>query len=219
MYSVDNFERSMNVALPANNQARFLNGERTALFIDGMNFYSASRAIGTDVDYRKMLSYFHSQTTLVRALYYTTVLDTNDETYSPVKPLIDWLGYNGFHVNSKTAKEFTDSTGRRRFKGNMDIEMAVDMLELAGSINHMILFSGNAEFRKLVEALQRRGVRVSVVSSIRSSPPVCADELRRQADQFIDLMDIVGHFTRRQNDRSGPPPMRGATPADPDGDM
>jgi len=191
----------------------FQPNERVALFIDGANLYSASRNLGFDVDYRSLLGFFRSKAHVVRAYYYSAVLES--EEYSPLKPLIDWLAYNGYTLVTKPAKEFTDSTGRRRVKGNMDIELAVDMLELAERIDHAVLFSGDADFRRLVEAVQRRGVRVSVVSSIRTSPPMVGDELRRQADQFMELSEIAPEFTRRQTDpRPRPAPLR-PTPAEP----
>lgn len=191
----------------------FLTTERTALFIDGANLYSASRNLGFDVDYRNLLEYFRRQTHVIRAYYYSAVLET--EEYSPLKPLTDWLAYNGYTLVTKPAKEFTDATGRRRVKGSMDIELAIDMLELADKIDHAVLFSGDSDFRRLVEAVQRRGVRVSVVSSIRTSPPMVADELRRQADQFLELSDIAPEFTRRQMEpRPARMPLR-QTPAEP----
>jgi uncharacterized LabA/DUF88 family protein len=174
----------------------FLPTERSCLFIDGANLYSASRNLGFDVDYRNLLEFFRKKSHLIRAYYYSAVLDT--EEYSPLKPLTDWLAYNGYTLVTKPAREYTDSTGRRRVKGNMDIELAIDMLELADKIDHAVLFSGDSDFRRLVEAVQRRGVRVSVVSSIRTTPPMVADELRRQADQFLELADIAPEFTRRQ---------------------
>ena|SRR5664279_4713282 len=170
--------------------------ERTAIFIDGANLYSASRALGFDVDYRQMLDYFNKNLSLVRAYYYSAILDAE---YSPLKPLTDWLAYNGYTLITKPAKEYTDAQGRRRVKGNMDIELAVDMLELAPKIEHAILFSGDSDFRRLVEAVQRQGVRVTVVSTIKSSPPMIGDELRRQADVFVDLNEIAGEFTRRMS--------------------
>ncbi len=173
----------------------FLQTERTALFIDGANLYSASRHLGFDVDYRNMLEYFRSRTNVVRAYYYSALLDT--EEYSPLRPLTDWLAYNGYSLVTKTAREFTDATGRRRIKGNMDVELAVDMLEMAPRLDHAVLFSGDSDFRRLVEAVQRQGVRVSVVSSVRTSPPMVGDELRRQADRFVELSDIAPEFTRR----------------------
>jgi len=174
----------------------FLKTERTALFIDGANLYSASRNLSFDVDYRDLLEYFRQRTNVLRAYYYSAVLDT--EEYSPLKPLTDWLAYNGYNLVTKAAREFTDATGRRRVKGNMDVELAVDMLELAPKIDHAVLFSGDSDFRRLVEAVQRQGVRVSVVSTIRSSPPMIGDDLRRQADQFLELSEIAPEFTRRQ---------------------
>jgi uncharacterized LabA/DUF88 family protein len=170
-----------------------------ALFIDGANLYSASRNLGFDVDFRNLLEYFRKRTHVIRAYYYSAVLET--EEYSPLKPLTDWLAYNGYTLVTKPAKEFTDGNGRRRVKGNMDIEVAVDMLELAPRIDHAILFSGDSDFRRLVEAVQRKGVRVSVISSIKTAPPMVADELRRQADQFIELAEIATEFTRRPNDQ------------------
>jgi uncharacterized LabA/DUF88 family protein len=177
---------------------RFVTLEKTALFIDGANLYAAARSLGFDIDYRKLLNYFATKSTLIRAYYYSALLES--EEYSPLKPLTDWLAYNGYALVTKPAKEFTDAQGRRRIKGNMDIELAIDMLELAPKLDHAVLVSGDSDFRRLVEAVQRKGVRVSVISSIRTSPPMIADELRRQADQFIELADIAPEFVRKPND-------------------
>ena len=182
----------------------FSDAERTALFIDGANLYAASRNLGFDVDYRNMLEFFRRKTNIVRAYYYSALLDT--EEYSPLRPLTDWLAYNGYSLVTKTAREFTDANGRRRIKGNMDVELAVDMMEMAPRIDHAILFSGDSDFRRLVEAVQRQGVRVSVISSIRTNPPMVGDELRRQADQFIELAEIAPDFTRRSADIRRAPP-------------
>ena len=191
----------------------FLPSERVALFIDGANLYAASRNLGFDVDYRNMVEYFRKRAHVIRAYYYAAVLET--EEYSPLKPLTDWLAYNGYSLVTKPAKEFTDASGRRRVKGNMDIEIAVDMLELADKIDHAVLFSGDADFRRMIEAVQRKGVRVSVVSSIRTSPPMIADELRRQSDQFVELSDIAPDFTRRQTEPRPRAASARSTPADP----
>lgn len=166
----------------------FYRDERLALFIDGSNLYAAARALGFDIDYKLLRSEFVRRGKLVRAFYYTALLE--DQEYSPIRPLVDWLDYNGFTMVTKPAKEFTDSLGRRKVKGNMDIELAVDAMEMADRIDHMVLFSGDGDFRPLVEGIQRKGVRVSVVSTIRSSPPMIADELRRQADNFIELDEL-----------------------------
>jgi uncharacterized LabA/DUF88 family protein len=191
----------------------FFPNERVALFIDGANLYSASRNLGFDVDYRNLLEFFRKRSHVVRAYYYSAVLET--EEYSPLKPLTDWLAYNGYTLVTKPAREFTDAAGRRRVKGNMDIELAIDMLELADKIDHAVLFSGDADFRRLVEAVQRRGVRVSVVSSVRTTPPMVADELRRQADEFLELGDIAPEFTRRQMEARSARATGRATPAQP----
>lgn len=172
----------------------FYPNERSALFIDGANLFAAARSLGFDIDYKRLLAEFSKRTRLVRAYYYTALLDT--EEYSPLKPLIDWLDYNGYAVVTKAAKEYTDSMGRRRIKGDMDVELACDMLDMAPHLDHAVLFSGDGGFRRLVEAMQHRGVRVSVVSSIRSSPPMIADDLRRQADQFVDLTDLASLVMR-----------------------
>ena len=192
---------------------RFLHDERTALFIDGANLYSASRNLGFDVDYRNLLEFFRSRTNVVRAYYYSALLDT--EEYSPLRPLTDWLAYNGYSLVTKTAREFTDATGRRRIKGNMDVELAVDMLELAPHLDHAVLFSGDSDFRRLVEAVQRGGVRVTVVSSVRTQPAMAADELRRQADQFVELADIAPEFTRRTTEIRRPRAPEPLEPNDP----
>ncbi|MBM3549919.1 MAG: NYN domain-containing protein [Alphaproteobacteria bacterium] len=180
--------------------------ERIALFIDGANLYSAARGLNFDIDYRKLLDLFANKGRLIRAFYYTALLE--DQEYSPLRPLVDWLDYNGYTVVTKPAKEFTDAQGRRRFKGNMDIELAIDMLELASSVDHIVLFSGDGDFRRLVEATQRRGVRVTVVSTIRSQPPMVADELRRQADNFVDLVDLAPQIQRQHQARDPNAPPR-----------
>ena len=162
--------------------------EKIALFIDGANLYATAKSLGFDIDYKKLLREFQSRGYLVRAFYYTAVIE--DQEYSSIRPLIDWLDYNGYTVVTKATKEFVDQTGRRKVKGNMDIELAVDAMELAPHIDQMVLFSGDGDFRSLVEAVQRRGVRVIVVSTISTQPPMVADELRRQADQFVDIVEL-----------------------------
>ncbi len=175
----------------------FYRDERLALFIDGSNLYAAAKALGFDIDYKLLRQEFMQRGKLLRAYYYTALLENDD--YSPIRPLVDWLHYNGFTMVTKPAKEFTDSQGRRKVKGNMDIELTVDALETADHVDHIVLFSGDGDFRPLVAALQRKGCRVSVVSTIRSQPPMIADDLRRQADNFIELeelKDVVGRPPR-----------------------
>ena len=167
---------------------------RTALFIDGANLYSAAKALNADLDFSKLLETYRASGVLVRAYYYTAVIE--GEEFSPIKPLVDWLDYNGFTMVTKAAKRFTDHEGRSRTKGNMDVEIAVDMMELSDRIDHAVLFSGDGDFAPLVRAMQRKGVRVSVISTLKSQPPQAADELRRAADQFVDLSDLMDVFGR-----------------------
>jgi uncharacterized LabA/DUF88 family protein len=166
----------------------FYEEEKIALFIDGANLYSTARSLNFDIDYKKLLETFADQARLVRAFYYTALIE--EQEYSPIRPLVDWLDYNGYTLVTKPIKEFTDATGRRKVKGNMDIELAIDMMEIAEKLDHIVLFSGDGDFRRLVEAVQRKGVRVTVISTVRTSPPMVADELRRQADNFVDIVDI-----------------------------
>jgi uncharacterized LabA/DUF88 family protein len=172
---------------------------RIALFIDGANLHSTSRALGFDIDYRRLRTEFQNRGTLVRAFYYTAVIE--DQEYSSIRPLIDWLDYNGYTVVTKATKEFLDASGRRKVKGKMDIELAVDAMELAASIDQMVLFSGDGDFRSLVAAVQRRGVRVTVVSTIATQPPMIADDLRRQADVFTDLRELQAKIERNPSER------------------
>jgi len=191
--------------------------EKLAVFIDGANLYAAAKSLEFDIDYKRLLNWISGQSRLVRAFYYTALVE--DQEYSPIRPLIDWLDYNGYSMVTKPAKEFTDHTGRRKIKGNMDIELAIDMMELAEHVDHIILFSGDGDFRRLLESVQRKGARITVVSTIRTQPPMVADELRRQADHFIDLVDLMEFITRQggqatqsspgangDNDGNGAPP-------------
>ena len=173
--------------------------DRIALFVDGSNLYAATRTLGFDIDYKKLLREFGSRGRLVRAFYFTALLE--DQEYSSIRPLVDWLDYNGFAVVTRPAREFVDSTGRRRVKGNMDIDLAVRAMEMAEHLDHIVLFSGDGDFRALVEALQRKGLRVSVVSTMTTQPPMIADELRRQADEFIELAGLISRIGRDPTER------------------
>ncbi len=186
--------------MPATN---FYTQERIGLFIDGSNLHSAARALGFDIDYRRLLTMFRSRGRLIRAFYYTALME--DQEYSPIRPLVDWLDYNGYTMVTKPTKEFTDAMGRRKIKGNMDIELAIDVMEMAQYLDHVVLFSGDGDFRRLVEAVQRKGIRVTVVSTIKSAPPMVADELRRQADTFLELLDLAPEIQRVRDEHQHRP--------------
>lgn len=174
--------------------------DKLALFIDGAGLYAAARALDMDIDYKKLLAWAARQGRLVRAYYYTALIE--DQDYSPLRPLVDWLDYNGYTMVTKQAKEYTDSQGRRKIKGNMDVELTIDLLDMAEKVDHIMLFSGDGDFKRLVETAQRKGVRITVVNTIRSNPPMIADELRRQADIFLELEDLFDHIGRETGVRS-----------------
>jgi len=180
--------------------------DKIALFIDGANLYATCRALGFDVDYKRLLNEFHGRGALLRAFYFTTIIE--DQEYTSVRPLIDWLDYNGYTVVTKLTKEYIDAGGRRKVKGSMNIELAVHAMELADHIDRMFLFSGDGDFRPLLETVQRRGVHVTVVSTIFTQPPMAADDLRRQADAFVDLVELKPKLGRDPSERPGPREIR-----------
>ena len=187
--------------MPQNIKNFFYPEERLAVFIDGANLYAAAKALEFEIDYRQLLDWMGDRSRLVRAFYYTALFE--DQDYSPIRPLVDWLDYNGYTIVTKPVKEFTDQHGRRKVKGNMDIELAIDMMEIASNVDHIVLFSGDGDFRRLVESVQRKGVCVSVVSTIKTQPAMMSDELRRQADHFIDLTVLRDLVSRNSDDFEG----------------
>lgn len=183
---------------------------RIALFIDGANLYATARALGFDIDYRRLLKEFQDRGALLRAFYYTAIVE--DQEYTSIRPLVDWLDYNGYTVVTKPTKEFVDASGRRKVKASMNIELAVSAMELADHIDAMVLFSGDGEFRSLLKAVQRRGVHVTVVSTLASQPPMVADELRRQADAFLDLAELKPKLGRDPAERPAQREIRQQSP-------
>ena len=173
----------------------FYKDERVALFIDGANLYAASKALDFDIDYRKLLDYFSSRSHLLRANYYTLL--SEDQDYSPLRPLVDWLDYNGFHVITNPIREYTDYQGRRKTKGTIGIDMTVDAMEMVGKIDHAVIFTGDTDFQSLVHAVQKQGMRVTIISTIKTNPSMIADELRRQADHFLDITELQPSISRK----------------------
>ena len=171
--------------------------ERIAIFIDGANLYEASRALGWEIDYKRLIEFFQTKAQLVRAFYYAVLPEEGD--YSSLRPLLDWLSYNGFSTVTKSKPEFLDAGGRRRLKASIDVELAVDAMRFADNVDHIVLFSGDGDFRRLVAALQEKGKRVSVLSTLHREAPMVADELRRQADQFVELDDLHDQLSRKAN--------------------
>ena len=179
--------------------------DKTAVFIDGANLYKTAKTLGFDIDYRSLLSRLKRETRLVRALYYTAMQEDKDADYSPLRPLVDWLDYNGFTMVTKTAREFVGQDGRKRYRGSTDIELAVDMVLMAPKLDCIVLFTGNGDFKHAIARAQEQGCRVVCVSTMKSQPPLASDEIRRQADQFIDLTDLEDVIARKS---SGGAPKR-----------
>jgi uncharacterized LabA/DUF88 family protein len=177
----------------------FSPNDKIALFIDGADLSATAKALGFDIDFKRLLREFQSRGTLRRAFYYAVI--SEDHEYSTIRPLIDWLGYNGYTVITKAAKEFPDASGQRRIKGSIDVELAVNAMEFAECVDQMVLFSGDSNFCSVVEAVQRRGVRVTVISTISSQPSMLADSLRRQADVFTDLIELQSRLGREESAR------------------
>jgi uncharacterized LabA/DUF88 family protein len=171
--------------------------DKCAIFIDGANLYKTARNLNFDIDYKALLKKTREEARLIRASYYTSMQEDRDQDYSPLRPLVDWLDYNGYNMVTKLAREFTDSQGKKRFKGSTDIELVVDMMSMADKLDAIVLFTGNGDFKAAVEAVQARGVKVTVVSTVKTQPPMASDDIRRQADHFIDLNDLQNVIGRK----------------------
>ncbi|MEO1656158.1 MAG: NYN domain-containing protein [Pseudomonadota bacterium] len=173
--------------------------DKTAVFIDGANLYKTAKTLGFDIDYRSLLSRLKRETRLVRALYYTAMQEDKDADYSPLRPLVDWLDYNGFTMVTKPAREFVGQDGRKRYRGTTDIELAVDMVLMASKLDCIVLFTGNGDFKHAIARAQDQGCRVVCVSTMKSQPPLASDEVRRQADLFVDLTELEDVIARKSN--------------------
>ncbi|AEG57971.1 NYN domain-containing protein [Sinorhizobium meliloti] len=168
--------------------------EKIALFIDGPSLFSASRSLGFEIDYRRVLEAFRRRGYLLRVYLYTAVIE--DDAHKSMRSWIDWLDYNGYQVVTKVAVKFTDFAGQQKIKGNMALELAIDAMEQASNVDHLVIVTGDSVFLALVEAIQRKGRKVSIVSTMLSRPPMVADDLRRQADHFIDLATLQHEIAR-----------------------
>lgn len=175
--------------------------DRTAIFIDGANLYKTARNLGFDIDYKRLLLRTREETRLLRASYYTAMQEDRDADYSPLRPLVDWLDYNGFQMVTKVAREFTDAQGRKRYRGSIDVELAVDMVIAAEHLDCIVLFTGNGDFRHAISKVQDRACRVVCVSTTKTQPPMAADDIRRQADLFVDLTELEGVIARKSQNR------------------
>lgn len=167
------------------------NDDKTLVLIDGANMYATTKALGFDIDFSKFYQEINQSCNLLRIYYYTALLEDNERIL--IKPLVDWLTYNNYTMVTKPAKVIINSDGVRKIKGNMDVEIAVDAIDIIASnslIGNLVLCTGDGDFVSLVKVLQRRGVQVTVLSSIYTHPAMCADDLRKQADTFVELNDL-----------------------------
>jgi uncharacterized LabA/DUF88 family protein len=175
--------------------------DKTAILIDGANLYKTAKTLGFDIDYKSLLTRTRRETRLVRASYYTTMQEDPDADYSPLRPLVDFLDYNGFNMVTKPARSFVGQDGQRRFRGSTDIELAVDMVMMAPKLDCIVLFTGNGDFRHAIQRTQEQGCRVVCVSTVKTSPPLASDDIRRAADQFVDLTELEDVIARKSAPR------------------
>ena len=170
---------------------------KTVVFIDGQSLFSTAKSLGFNIDFKKLLDELKTFGDLIRTKYYTLADDEDDD--SPIIPLTDWLSYNGYSVVTKFVRSHVDPEGRKRVRGKIDVELSVDMLEIAPHVDHVVLVSGDGDFAYLLAALQRQGKKCTVISSVQSTQQICADSLRRTADQFIDLAQLKSKICRENN--------------------
>ena len=165
--------------------------KRIGIFIDGSNIYESARCLDFKIDYVKLLNYYKQQGEVQQAMYFTALPPKTVE--SALRKMADFVEFNGFTlIQKETRTTYNSVTGEKKLKGNMDVEIAVHVMEVVHNITHMVLFSGDGDFRCLVESVQRRGVHVTVVSARE----LVATEMRRQASEFIDLATLRDLFNQ-----------------------
>ncbi len=162
--------------------------KRAAIIIDGPNAKASANAAGFQVDYKKLLDFYSQEFDVFRAMYFTALPPRAVE--APIHKLTDWLGYNGYNVISKETKEYEQLDGSVKTKGNMDVEITVHTLELSKHVHELIFFTGDGDFRFLLETVQRSGLRATVIAA----RGVVSDDLRKQADRYVDLADMRNKF-------------------------
>lgn len=167
----------------------FYNTERIGLFIDGYSLYQTVRAMDLRIDYKALRDLFASKGRLNRVQYFATVNDHDPDEFNPQRKTFDWLQYNGFDVQTIQTRSFTGSDGEIQYRGNASVLMTCYALKHAEHLDHVVILTGNADFAPLITALQERGTRVTMVSTIKNGS-LCSDQLRRSADDFIDLEDL-----------------------------
>ena len=161
------------------------------LFFDGANTQMAAKALSFEIDYKKLRDGFAERCNVLRSYYFQATPPDGYENYAYVKPLTDFLSYNNYHLITKPFRQFKDADGVVRGKGNMDIEIAIQMMKSMNKADYLFLFSGDGDFKPLLEECQLNGhAQIVVVSTLHSEPPVVSDELRKQADHYIDWANL-----------------------------
>ncbi|WP_188129507.1 NYN domain-containing protein [Rhizobium sp. RU20A] len=172
----------------------FDNREKVIVFIDGAHFYFVAKSLDFEIDFQKVLAYFKSEAYLVRANYYTAIAE--DQEFIGLRPLVDWLDYNGYRVVTKAYKDLTDPSGKKRVRSSMEMELACDLFEQIDTADHLIIIAGDSDLARLVQTAQLKGKKVTVMSTLTGQLASISDELRRKADQFVDLSGFKEKFSR-----------------------
>lgn len=162
--------------------------ERIGLFVDGTNMFYLAAALHCRIDYVKFLNYFKTRHTFVAYAGYYTAIEEKANGDRPIQPLVDFLSANGYSLVTKMTRSYTQPDGSTKLTGNVDVDLACDMLEIAPFLDRAILVSGDGDFARLVTSVQRKGVPVTVVSSKRMR--MLSEDLRKAASTVIDLADI-----------------------------
>jgi uncharacterized LabA/DUF88 family protein len=177
----------------------FFPGERIAVFVDGANIHATLRQLDFQFDYKLLREFFGDCGELLRSYYYTAMKP--DGQNDSVKPLVDFLQLNGWTTITKPFR-YQGEPGEITIKGNLDCEITVDMIRMSEFVDHLVLFSGDGDFRYLIEHLQDRGKRVTVASSRVTKTAVLSNELAKQADNFIELETLKLFAGRETKDRA-----------------
>ena len=178
-------------------QLLFYPNERTSIFIDGRSLFHTARKLDFEVDLSKFSQYFASKFQLVRCSYYTPV----SEERTPLHNILDWLSYNGFTVSTRV---FSPDNHPPSISSLMSVDIIEQTLGngYAGdepyALQHVVIVSGDGDYCPVVKFLKSRSIRVSVMSSLETEPLSISEELRRLADNFIELDDLRSELERHK---------------------
>jgi uncharacterized LabA/DUF88 family protein len=160
------------------------NRERVFVFIDGASLFYAALQLRIEINYTKLLQRLSNGRSLIRAYFYTGVDSNNPKQQN----FLAWMRRNGYRVVAKELVQYPDGSK----KANLEIELAIDMLTLAGYCDTVVLLSGNGELSYVVSKVVDRGVQVELVSL----PVMVSNSLRNTVDRFIDLTTFKSDIQR-----------------------